>query len=730
MENIVCLRLDDYLHIRNGEITIQVFVDFINLYIDPYSDFSKWIQKNPISNPRMILNKFIGSPLFNEDIYSIKHKIKILFNNAKKNSNSVENNIVDVRQLQKIYGGNFNADTFCASVLKFLFTDIDKKGKYAEDVFAKSIRYYASGLVLLEKIYKEQGYSNDLLYFIELLFKHVFFSLKKNNSVNEYVYSNYRSLCFCILEYFLPILNDIFQNVNDKIVTVDESLTSLLGFSDLPNLQKSKSVELLTLIIKLIEEPEDEKLEKYYKMTLSIFMNQIPLTADEISYIHSLQKYTNNLITFFKHQSLFSRYLSKKSLLQNKEIYSDEDLEYVTETVRTLNIKIANITENIKIINLDNKTLSENLSDLKNKLSYETVQYFVKDKSGTEKSEQRLIFLIKTAKSGSYAVKLATDAYIQYVIEGEIYSTLKKIIEDPDEPKRDIIKNSTINCYNYYSLIKHNNNLGGYLIKIKDNLDIKVTQKTNSKIFRAINNIAKINNTTSVIYYVTENLVGTGWSSLDDLICTKKDKCNIANKTLNLLHYLNKNYSFSHWDLHPGNIFVNINNLDNIKIYDFDYSEIQNINSSVSKNNLLIDTINNYVADQYYSGDIDDLSVIFDIFEVIRISDSSRRRKYGMIFDIYRVLFTFVTKNTCDDDIKELFNIYNSILKLYETELEYINDYTKYFLNHIVVAYHAVKDIQYYNKIVSKFRNMLSGGNYKQKYLAYKKKYLELKKIY
>lgn len=52
---------------------------------------------------------------------------------------------------------------------------------------------------------------------------------------------------------------------------------------------------------------------------------------------------------------------------------------------------------------------------------------------------------------------------------------------------------------------------------------------------------------------------------------------------------MNAKYGFGHWDLHFRNIFVDNNNLSNIKIYDFDYSEISNPNHYIAKNNLLLD---------------------------------------------------------------------------------------------------------------------------------------------
>lgn len=58
--------------------------------------------------------------------------------------------------------------------------------------------------------------------------------------------------------------------------------------------------------------------------------------------------------------------------------------------------------------------------------------------------------------------------YIQYAIEGEIYSKMKMIMEDINEPRREMIQNSVLNCYNYSPLQNNNSNkFREYAIKIK-----------------------------------------------------------------------------------------------------------------------------------------------------------------------------------------------------------------------------------------------------------------------
>lgn len=135
--------------------------------------------KNPIEDPKLIIEKFTSSPLLNESIYTIVGKLQNLFDYAQEN-NTVSNKIKNYTKAKKIYGGNmYTAEYFCAYVLKFLYSDIEQYGSQANDIYTKTIKYYCIGLYTLEQLYSQYGYSVELLTFAQLIFKYTFLHSKK-----------------------------------------------------------------------------------------------------------------------------------------------------------------------------------------------------------------------------------------------------------------------------------------------------------------------------------------------------------------------------------------------------------------------------------------------------------------------------------------------------------------------------------------------------------------------
>lgn len=716
MENIISIELENYLEIKNGSITIDIFLNFLEYYTDLNSDFSKWIIKNPTEDPKLIIEKFTSSPLLNESIYTIVKKLQNLFDYAQEN-NIVSNKIKNYTKVKKIYGGNmYTAEYFCAYVLKFLYSDIEQYGSQANDIYTKTIKYYCIGLYTLEQLYSQYGYSVELLTFAQLIFKYTFFALKKNNRINQYIYDNYKRICKCMVEDFFVILNTLLENIQEgENMKINNTILSMKDFVNYPNLRKSSSVTFINILLSFIDTDvaQNEEIAISCKQTLIEFIGQVYANEYDITNAKEMTEYIENKIMYFRYKTHLNYLNNQKNLYQNM---SDKTQEIENKIIE-LNQQSSDLINNLNMTTSRISNITSIISSLAN--MRDTTQYNIENKSGTEKPNQRLIFLIITSTSGSYAIKISTNMYIQYAIEGEIYSKMKMIMEDINEPRREMIQNSVLNCYNYSPLQNNNSNkFREYAIKIKNNLIISAKLNLNRNLFDSINNLALQNNTNNLIYYVTENLLGSGWKALVDVNCSNSAKCAIAEKALVILFYLNEKYGFTHWDLHNGNIFVDTNNLANIKIYDFDYSEINSSNPYVQKNNTLINNMKIYSRNPQ----------ITNILTEIHNSNNVLRHKYGFIHDVFRVITSFANTSLCTEKVNNIYNIYINTINNAATLLSKAELILSPYINYVIAAYLVVNNADYYNRIMSEFRGLFGGDYYKEKYLMYKKKYLELKR--
>jgi hypothetical protein len=371
------------------------------------------------------------------------------------------------------------------------------------------------------------------------------------------------------------------------------------------------------------------------------------------------------------------------------------------------------------------------------------------DKSGSVKPDQRIVFLINLPNGKRYGIKISTDRFPQYKIEGKIYSQFKSIMNDENEPYGEKIEEQVLNCY-FLGEITNVNANEGYLIYLHNHLGVRVSSNTNSALYNAIKTIADANRCTSVYYYVTENILGT-WNILRELYTTITDSskiCDLVTNVTRLLSYLNKEYKFVHWDLHPENIFINKSNPSKFKIYDFDFSEITLSSPSTYANNTYINIMSGSSRQS-----------VIDTSRKIKSYDAEIRSNVGLMFDIYRMYTSFILlmNKTCVGKnyakLQILDQLMCAALESIADDMKLLTDYYGYLLEMSNKSRNALIDDQDRSTVVirwiqenfafnTQIQPVIIGGSIQRKryvmkdcncdgykmYLAHKQKYLYLTK--
>jgi hypothetical protein len=509
------------------------------------------------------------------------------------------------------------------------------------------------------------NFFNDIFFFYNSQIMKI--NVYNKYNVNTIKLQNY-AMIYCFLRCLYEILKTKINNINNQYVT------------DVLNVMQNDFINM------------------YKKFNSNNDLMQIvgPFNVNDVLQMkNKMVEIKEKLNTYVNHINQFT-----DIQLKNEKIKSE--IEKVNQQIHEINEKIMYQREKI------------NKSIFNSKPSFTDV-------SGTVKSYKRRVFLIKGYKN--YGIKISSDKYPEYKIEGAIYNIFNKIMNDDDETQKNIIKKRVLNSY-FCSEIGNIKNTSEFKIYIDNDSFFVANNNENSTIYNAIKEIAYQNNSDKIIYYTTENILGE-WDTLENMKSKLPDNsiCDLIANLFNLLHYLNKKYNFAHWDPHHGNIFVNMKNPTDFKLYDFDLSEITYKEvTQYSINNHLLDMLSNYDT--------------LGLASSIKSRSTDDRKKILLIHDFYRVLTSFFKEeyfNTVSFNNKIIEQLY------YICKKTFILTNSNYWYSLILAAittynkkYFPIDtDISIWIDYCFNIK-LLKGGNtdYYVKYLKYKNKYLKNKKTF
>ena len=340
----------------------------------------------------------------------------------------------------------------------------------------------------------------------------------------------------------------------------------------------------------------------------------------------------------------------------------------------------------------------ENLPEPREKMHPNTNINF-KDLSGTKASE-RLVFIIEIDEH-EYILKIAPSQE-RFVKEIEIYKELTNASNKHLE-----IKNKIIKIFGGGQINKGEE----YEIEVS-NKKIKIDKKNNFLVFDKIQELFRTNaQNNTIVYSVLEydkkykNL----WDSNDKI----KDKCDLVYNILKTVNFLNKNYGFSHLDLHLENILVNPDDIKEFKLYDFDIST-----THANPNN-------------YYEV----INIIVEQYSGIKVTENNiLRPDVGFSYDFYRFVERFMHKNNdnleCSSKSKKLIEIFKKYPVDPEAYIEEKDNYPgrSYFVDLWGSMIPLIKNEEYKNiSSILNTENKVQRAGYFNKYMKYKSKYLLLK---
>lgn len=371
---------------------------------------------------------------------------------------------------------------------------------------------------------------------------------------------------------------------------------------------------------------------------------------------------------------------------------SNIDLDYLPEP------KTKNDPEMVLNKKMSQKSMSKkSMSDKSLKPDF---NYNLKDISGVEKAHERLVFII-SINGKEYVLKIALSQPY-FVKEIDIYKELTKAMQTDTQLEDKIIK-----IYGGSELNKGDK----YEILVNDQ-KILFDKNNNANLFQKINNLFENKDLNSIVYSVLDfnNNYMTLKTALNDNLI--KDKCILLLNVLNTLNFLNKKYGFIHFDLHPENLLINVNEKENsnyetnkFKLFDFDLSWTKkNKNREPIVRGLI-----------YQINKVDPEALSEDDFA-----------KLGFIYDFYRFIDRYnVLQLSCQQDkINQLLDIY----KKYPLDPEAYENFQDYFfyLGEKITILYKNKEYDHIQNILNEVA-LQTAGNYMYKYMKYKQKYLELK---
>jgi len=226
----------------------------------------------------------------------------------------------------------------------------------------------------------------------------------------------------------------------------------------------------------------------------------------------------------------------------------------------------------------------------------------------------------------------------------------------------------------------------------------------------------------------------------------------IMMKILNSLLYINRIIAFSHEDLHPGNIIINIdtkNELKDVKIIDFDLAEMgtmsykQNINNPVTRPysrrisncvpgvlNKLIEKVFKKDKDVYnkFLKNFNQCSLIRSVFKSDK--DFNKIKLDRVVIVYYLFIFGYILKDKIivdletkkDKIIVDLETKKDKLTKKHEidnidNEIKKINDYPQYFFDYYItltnnISSDSITNILFYEDAIAKFEYMYKNTTY------------------
>lgn len=695
--SVIIVALDKLTTIRAGAITLDTFYQMFLSFLDTTSYFHQWYTHLAQSeNIAQQYDKLRGALYFDRHIDSINKDLDAIFNLYERqlHDNQIAPTYTKVPwkttphayRAQKIQTGS---------------------GGDEDDLISKRNKYFIVNCI---KYITNSDHISD---FISDTFITYLQNLHKIDNYRSTTDNAIKAICAELLYYNgdLAIMKFLIYELDLQLAIIrtgryNDDVSSLIR----------RSIEYLIKTTPAFGESMGS-LENMEKILMDIF---------KVVNKYNLRGRVENLQTIYQTHHAHTQALFRKlaTLQTNKiKVINEKQISAEIDQIRSI-ISSKEI--------LTSKSLSE-IPFEKSKTWYLTEQdrlTHLKDNAfdlqniSNENSVRRLIFLIRQLQTDgdSYAIKIGTDNDLGFRMEGNIYKRFRQIVADNTETHRDLIKKHILSSYSFES-VSNALTSSMFIIYLTDDKNIIVTPTINKMLYYAIQELAYENGVERFYYYTMENLLGEKWNTLATLKLTFSDNqiCTLMIDVFHLLTYLNEKYQFIHWDLHTGNIFVDETDPTNFKIFDFDFSEIQNndtVDMNTSINNRLFtfvipneDTRSNYLA-------------------LKRIE----RNNIGLIFDIYRVFRAFpkISYTTCNDpDLNILLELKNSANPMIDNKLEEENQWRYILFVADIIDRLPYNEEPATKKIKEMFAPKQQGGgtSYRKKYYKYKYKYLNLIQI-
>lgn len=680
---LTIVELLNYDTVGIGSITLKHFVKLFFDLTDPQSDFYDWYSMHKIENIDQQYDDLKGALYFNEPIDSIREKMYNVFKNTPKMLSQIRSFGIAPTELKIHAGGVFleiieDFNKFVVTVVKYITDDTDQNNIHINDIFAKIMTSHFIRLHRIHGFEKQMHVDNDRIK--TAYFNDAYITLAEIISYKwSLEFINKRT------HYATTVINNAINIIitDYKEVTHSKSLVDFLQ-----NFEKKEFSGL------------DLSNHKEMKKIIA------SLNKDIVAETAIMSKNLNILSSKFTKEQIeqYNEYIQKLDKLIVEEIKEKrQNLTKPGSKSNSLEYKKKLLEKEYKVLPIGGpvkKTQQQENKSLNTNLPLNDVSGFM--------DFRRRVFLVKISKNENYAIKISTDTYPQYKLEGSIYTKFRNIIADPNEAQANKIANNVLKSY-YFGRINNIETEKAFHVYVTSKIGFIVSEKVNTELFNAIKKIASSNNDNSVYYYTTENILGQ-WDQLSVQGISGKPVCSLMLRVFRLLTYLNEKYNFIHWDLHSGNIFVNKTYTNKIKIYDFDLSEIEpysNIDTSINNFRLRHNNI-------------------------LEHATRNERNRFGLIYDIYLTFQSFNNYETCSyPNLETLMKLKLNANKQIDNadELEKENKWT-YFLK-LAQVLNTEANHQTIRKM---FSNYLVGGSFQvsnntayDKYMKYKTKYLQLK---
>jgi len=768
-QNVVAVELDDYTSLGMASITINTFIVFLELLMDANSEFSKWYATNKsiIKNIDDQYDGLKGAVCFNNHVESYCDTIRNIlrmystFTPIHTNTTPIQNQKIPLKMQT---GGNIyqligKPEEFIVLVMKYINNDSDSNSIHINDIFTAIFNKYYMNLHIISRLKKrdditDTSYETNMIY---LNVCHLTINSLLIEKLKLYTLDKYTTYAGSILEISIQdIIKDYITFSGDDesefsgVTILRGIVKDGIGGVNLADKQEVKNaINMLDVSTRYVNNTllTQYGLQIKYYIGDNYIEKQINRKRLEIRLAQKMyltEKERQDLEVKLANMKIYEK-MERDAYEEDIEDKEQQEIEMrakfkekqVMKEQKEKEQKEKEQRDRIEKKKLRREALEKKISEERERKKIGRLQKInrkldIVNKSGIDKSYQRRVFLVKISDNLNFAIKISTDEFPEYKMEGQIYSIFGNIMNDTNEPKREIISDHVLKCHYFTSMdnITQNNQFNIYLNK---NLGFIASSSVNAELYNAIKNIAIENGRNSIYYYVTENVLGL-WKTLDESTMTINNKCNLTINVFKLLAYLNQQYNFTHWDLHTGNIFVQSDDPSKFKIYDFDLSEITYKNINVTNiNNKLIDidasltvfTLPASTETMTQQGKDDCIS--------IKNMPIEERKDIGLIYDIYRVFSTFTKFQTCGNNqlefLKTMYDHGNTFVN--NAQLFEENNYWGHLLTLTYELYMspAISGTTAIVWIRNNYNSaqLVGGASYYKKYLKYKSKYLQLK---